>query len=188
MKSQLFDTFLHLWALLSKLYFPLIFHFLWLFCHFLSHVTCYVPRQQPQPQTFPCWLPHYPQWTGSRSKKALTNHGQKRHLNCPYFWTDHAIFMAFFRILSFISNHSTLWRNTKIWYFGRYWQLQLLWHTDRQRDIATLWPTQPGGPSRWKYSLISESTIFLTVISHLYFVPFLPAGTTYYELVGESNG
>ena len=40
-----------------------------------------------QPQIFPCRLPHYPELTGSRYKKALINHRRKALIKSSYLLT-----------------------------------------------------------------------------------------------------
>ena len=62
-----------------------------------------------------------------------------------------------------------LWKRHNLWLFVHNWQLQLLWHTYKHTDIATLWSTRPRGPSQWKYLIVLFMLHFKTMNwSHAY--------------------
>ena len=70
MKSHLFETFLHFWALFRPLFsfFGTFLYFSGTFCKMMCHmsqVTCHrsnsTCHKHQEPQAFPRWLPHYPQ-------------------------------------------------------------------------------------------------------------------------------
>ena len=147
--SSVFLT--HFWALHSHL-----FAFLWLFVTFLalfveklimcpnSHVKCHIS-----------WVTcHLPPVTIGKPYKENASLIWVFFKPVIQFW-----YPSIFRILSTICRHQYqhhmyplyfMKKEKKTWYFGRYWQSELLWHTHRQMDEASFWPTRPRGLSRWK--------------------------------------